>query len=332
MITSIVGMQDPILPMTATDKVNAPLAPYTAGEPLLKNFATRLSLALLSASVLVLGISATAFAQSSFDARSRSGDGVSETVAAPDYSIFAAGGTASEKSHVAPARRTQLKPFSRIAVGVGVSPLGVGFEVATNINRHFNIRGTGNFFNYTDDGITTEGFNVTAKANFASAGASLDYYPFHKGFRLSPGVLFYNQNKVDVVFRAQPGTSFTLDDHTYYSASGTQAVVGNGTFGLGNGQAAFTATTGWGNVIPASGRHLTFPVEIGVAFIKKPTAVLNLTGFVCDSNGQNCVNVETDPTAQADLAAQVKSYANDIDQLKTYPIVKFGVSYNFRIR
>jgi hypothetical protein len=215
---------------------------------------------------------------------------------------------------------------------VGVSPLGIGLEVATNINRHFNVRGTGNLFNYTDDGITTQGFNVTAKANFASAGASVDYYPFHNGFRLSPGVLFYNQNKVDFVYTAQAGTSFSLDNHNYYSAGGAQAVVGTGSFGFGNGQAAFTATTGWGNVIPASGRHLTFPVEVGVAFIKQPTASLNLTGYVCDSNGQNCTDVATDPMAQADLAAQVKSYANDINQLKTYPIVKFGVAYNFRIR
>jgi len=302
-------------------------------ETLLKNSINRHFLFAVCASaalVILSGVSTSAFAQQTIETRSGAGDSSSETVIAPEYNLFAAGG--SDRSYVVPAGRGSVRPFSRLALGVDVSPLGVGFEIATNVNRHFNVRGSGNFFKYTDDGISTEGFDVTAKANFASAGASVDYYPLHNGFRLSPGVLFYNQNTVDLVFRAKPGTSFSLDDHTYYSATGAQAVVGYGKYGLGDGRAAFTATTGWGNVIPASGRHLTFPVEIGVAFIKQPTVALNLTGFVCNSKGQDCVDVATDPTAQADLAVQVKSYAHDIEQLKTYPIVKFGVAYNFRIR
>ena len=158
--------------------------------------------------------------------------------------------------------------FSRIAVGVNVSPLGIGVEAATNINRHLNLRANGSLFQYTADGISTEGFNVTAKIKMSSARASLDYYPFHAGFRLSPGIMFYNGNHANVTFIAASGTSFSLDNHTYYSASGANAVVGQGGFGLGNGRPAFTMTTGWGNVIPASGRHWSFPFEIGVALIQ----------------------------------------------------------------
>jgi len=230
-----------------------------------------------------------------------------------------------------PAPKPALRPFSRIAFGGGVSPLGIGIQTATILNRHFNVRAGGNYFNYTANNISTEGFNVSAKLKMSSAGASLDYYPFHAGFRLSPGLLFYNGNHASATFVAASGTSFTLDNHTYYSASGANAVVGNGGFGLGNGRPAFTATTGWGNVIPASGRHFSFPLELGVAFIKSPTVALNLSGYVCDAQGQNCVNVATDATAQSDLAAQVKKYQNDFDPLKTYPIVSFGVAYNFRL-
>lgn len=225
-----------------------------------------------------------------------------------------------------------LRPLSRLALGVGFSPLGIGFQAATNINRHINVRATGSFLDYTRDNISTEGFDVTAKLNLASAGASVDFYPFRAGFRLSPGILFYNQNKVDTIFVAAQGTSFTLDDHTYYSQVGANGVKGKGSFGFGDGSQAFTLTTGWGNVIPASGRHFSFPFEVGVAFTKDPTAALTLTGNVCDSHQENCVDIATDATAQADLAAQVKQYANDFNQLKTYPIVSFGVSYNFRIR
>jgi len=241
-------------------------------------------------------------------------------------------GGAGSRSVVPPSTSGGLRPFSRIAVGGGVSPLGIGIQLTTNVNRYVNLRASGNLFNYTASNISTAGFNVTAKLNLASAGASVDFYPFRIPFRLSPGLLFYNQNKADVTFQAAPGTSFTLDNTTFYSASGPNAVLGTGSFGLGNGSPAFTMTTGWGNVIPASGHHLTFPVEVGVAFIKAPTVALTLSGEVCDGHGQNCQNVATDSIAQADLAAQVQKYRNDFNPLKTYPIVSAGVAYNFKFR
>jgi hypothetical protein len=224
------------------------------------------------------------------------------------------------------------RPFSRMALGVVVSPLGVGFQTTTFVNQHINLRGSGNFFHYGINNFEAQGFNVNGKINLASAGASVDYYPFHSGFRLSPGGLFFNNNRASANFVVATGTSFSLDDHNYYSATGANEVHGKGTFGLGNGRPAFTMTTGWGNTIPRSDRHFTFPFEIGAAFAKAPTVALALTGDVCDAHGQNCVDVATDPTAQADLAAQVKKYQNNVNFLKTYPIVSFGVAYNFRTR
>ncbi len=110
-------------------------------------------------------------------------------------------------------------PFSRLAFGGGVSTMGINMQVAVNANRYINIRGTGNFFNYSLNNISTNGMLVSGKLNFASAGVSVDFYPFpFHGFRLSPGVLFYNQNQVSASVTAPGGTSFTLDDYTYYSS------------------------------------------------------------------------------------------------------------------
>ena len=229
-------------------------------------------------------------------------------------------------------RRNQSRPLSRVSLGAGVSPLGIGFLAAVNLNRYLDLRGTGSFLNYSINNINTNGFNVNAQLNLATAGAAIDVYPFHNWLRISPGVLFYNQNKATAVFVAAAGTSFTLNNTTYYSASGTNAVTGLGTFGFGNGSVAPTLTAGVGNLFPASGRHWTFPFDIGVAFIQNPTVAINLTGEVCDAQGQNCVNVATDPTVQSNLAAQVASYQNDVQPLHTYPIVSFGVAYNFHIR
>lgn len=233
---------------------------------------------------------------------------------------------------VAPPAAT-IKPLSRVAFGVGVSPLGISGQVATNLNRYMNLRVTGSAFNYNIDNISTNGFNVDAKLNLASAGTSVDFYPFPKhGFRLSPGVLFYNQNKADATFTAQGGTDFTLDDYTYY-ASTSNPVKGVGSLGLNTRKQAFTATTGWGNMIPRKGGHFSFPFEIGVAFIGAPALniVLN-SGQVCDAQGQNCVDVATDKSVQTNLQRQIAKYKDDLDPLKTYPIVSFGVAYNFKIR
>jgi hypothetical protein len=224
-------------------------------------------------------------------------------------------------------------PFSRVAIGGGFSPLGINLLLATNLGQHMNLRATGNVFNYTASNISTNGFNVDAKLYLASAGVSLDLYPFPKhGFHVSPGVLFYNTNKADATFNVVGGTSFTLDNYTYY-ASTTNPVRGTGTFGLHSQNPAFTITGGWGNVIPHKGGHWSYPVEVGVALIGAPTVNIALTqGQVCDANGFNCVNVATDQDVQTNLQAQIAKYKSNLDPLKTYPIVSFGVAFAFHVR
>jgi hypothetical protein len=210
--------------------------------------------------------------------------------------------------------------------------MGIELQTVSDISRRFNLRATGAMFAYSASGFNADGFNVAGHLSLSSMRASVDYYPFRNGFRISPGGLFYNGNRATASFSPEEGTSFSLNDHTYYSATGADAVKGTGAFGLGNGSPAFTITTGWGNVLHAGRRHLSFPIEAGVAFIKQPTVELKLSGFVCDAQGENCVNVATDPTAQADIEAQAEKYRNNLSFLKTYPILSVGVAYNFKIR
>jgi hypothetical protein len=226
------------------------------------------------------------------------------------------------------------KPLSRIAIGASVSPLGPTLQVATNLNSHFNLRGTGSFFTYSTT-FTQSGINATAKMNLASAGATLDIFPFRGGFRISPGALFYNQNRLTAVALVPGGQSFTLSGDTYYSSS-IPPISGTGYLGLHTTRPAFTATAGWGNMIPRSGGHWSFPVEIGAAFIGAPTLNVSLGGLVCLDQAQTqCYDFATDPNAaaaRADLTAQEAKWTKDLNPLKTYPIISFGVAYNFRIR
>jgi hypothetical protein len=245
----------------------------------------------------------------------------------------ASGGTGVQTKSAAKMPSATLSPLSRFAFSVGISAEGIDLQAATNLDRHFNLRATGNVFQYNINNISSNGFNIDAKLNLASGGASLDYYPFpNHGFRLSPGVLAYNQNSATATFAVTGGTSFTLDDVTYY-ASTTNPVKGTGSLGLHANRPAFTITTGWGNMIPRTGGHFSFPFELGVALIGEPAINIALnSGQVCDANGQNCVDVATDQSVQTNLQAQIAKYKSDLDPLKTYPIVSFGVAYSFRVR
>lgn len=230
-------------------------------------------------------------------------------------------------------------PFSRYAIGGVVSPLGPGVQVTAYVNRHLNLRAVGNGFSYNTN-FSTNGFNANAKLNLASAGISGDIYPFRSGFRISPGVLFVNNNKLTATSTVAGGTSFTLNGDTFYSANantttGATPLNADASLNLHTTRPSFTITAGWGNTIPRKGGHWSFPFEIGAAFIGSPTLNANLTGWACADQAQTeCTDVAstTDPIAlqiQGDLTAQLAKWNSDLNPLKEYPILSFGVAYSF---
>lgn len=223
--------------------------------------------------------------------------------------------------------------FSHLAFSAGISPLGISLSTATNLTRSMNLRFNGNIFKTTISDLSKNGFTFSPQLNLASAGMAVDFFPWpNHGFRLSPGVLFYNENGASADFLVAGGTTFTLNDHDFYSST-TNPVKGHGSLGLHSDTPAFTATAGWGNVIPRNGGHWSFPVEVGVALIGSPDVNIALNqGQVCVVGTNVCDDVATDPIVQSNLRDQVAQYKKDLDPLKTYPIVSFGVAYSFRIR
>ncbi len=232
-----------------------------------------------------------------------------------------------------------MRPFSNVAFGVGISPLGVQLQTTTNLFPHVNLRAGSSLLGYSTN-FTTSGIPANASLNMKSAGAAVDIYPFHKGFRISPGLLIYNQNQLTATANIPGGTSFTLNNQTYYSANtnattGATPVNGNAVLNLHKTNPAFTITTGWGNTLPAHS-HWSFPFEVGVALTGAPSLNVNLGGWACYDQAQTlCTNInsKTDPIAlqiQDNLHTQVSKWANDMEPLKTYPIASFGVAYSFR--
>lgn len=226
-----------------------------------------------------------------------------------------------------------LKPLSKIGVSAGIGTMGINMQVATNLTQHLNVRGVGNYFDYTMTNETIDSYIVNGKVNFATGGVALDYFPFARhGLRLSPGVMFYNDNMANANVKVAGGTKLSLNDIDYYSSS-TNPITGNGAVQFNMRKPTPTFTLGWGNLISRRGGHWSFPIELGAAMMDTPGVNVALTGGqACDAKGLNCVNVATDPTVQSNLAAQINKYKKNLDPYKVYPIFSFGVGYNFKIR
>jgi hypothetical protein len=231
-------------------------------------------------------------------------------------------------------------PFSEFALGGGVGLMGVNLELATNLSQHLNLRGTGNLFKYNINNISTDGFNLAGQVNFGTAGASLDYFPSaNHGFRLSPGVIFYNTNQITASATGAAGSSLKLAGTVYYTDTGSSSPMAmNATLGLNHYKQAFTMTTGWGNMIPRNGGHFSVPFEIGAAVTGTPTLNVLLSGNACTNqedasdNGESCINMATNASAQASLNSQLSKWETDLNKLKVYPILTIGISYAFRTR
>uniref|UniRef100_A0A372IRG9 Outer membrane protein beta-barrel domain-containing protein n=2 Tax=Paracidobacterium acidisoli TaxID=2303751 RepID=A0A372IRG9_9BACT len=231
--------------------------------------------------------------------------------------------TAMRAATVLPSQH--IAPFSGFALGVRMGTLGIGFEGATPLAQHFNLRAGANFFSFSDN-FTTSGFTYQATLHLRSADASVDWYPWAKGFHISPGVLLYNGNDAAASFQAPAGTVFTLNDVDYLS-SATDPVTGGAS--LKFNRAAPKLTVGFGNHIPRSGRHFSVPFEIGFAYVGDANLVLNLHGTACDAQGRGCENVADDPGVQANLKAQQQKYQSDANDARFYPVMSVGFAYSF---
>jgi hypothetical protein len=217
--------------------------------------------------------------------------------------------------------------FPGIGVGVKVGLLGPGVEVAAPLARHFNVRGGGNFFSYTDT-LTSSGITYNANLRFRSAEASLDWFPGRGGFHISPGALLYNGNQVTGGANVPAGETFTLNDQTYTS-SATNPVTGSGS--LTFAKAAPKVTVGWGNLVPRGERHFSFPFEAGFAYVGYPKFQLNLQGTACYTyqGTPYCDNVATDSNIQSNLAAEQQKINNDAAPARFYPILSQGFAVRF---
>ncbi len=215
----------------------------------------------------------------------------------------------------------------RYGIGTYSSPLGFGGRLAVSLAPRLNLRVGASYFSF---GMTRSVSNIPFSANvkLQSEQASLDWYPFHNSFHLSPGILFGSSNRAFGSASITAGSSFTLNGVTYYSSS-TNPVHASGSVLMAH--TAPTFTVGWGDWVRGERqRHWAFPFEMGFAYVGDPTTLLNFSGTACtDPAQQFCHNIATDSSIQANIAVEKQKLQNDANDLRFYPIVAGGIVYRF---
>jgi hypothetical protein len=232
--------------------------------------------------------------------------------------------TASEAAEPAP-KGPAKSSYSKVGIGLKLSTLGAGIEVATPLARKINVRGGFNMFRY-DRGITNNGIHYTGQLQFQSAEAHLDLFPFG-GFHISPGLLFYNGNQVTATAAVPGGQSFTVGG-TPYISDAADPVTGTGK--LDFVKVSPSIMLGIGNLIPRNGRHYSFLFEVGGAYQGSARVALNFTGSVCDPiTGLLCRTISSDPTVQANILSEQNKISKDVNPYRFFPVISLGVGFNF---
>jgi hypothetical protein len=221
-------------------------------------------------------------------------------------------------------KETGQGPFSRIGIGVKMSTLGVGIEVATPLARKFNVRGGFNMFRYSRL-ITNDGIQYDGHLQFQSAEAHLDWFLLG-GLHISPGILFYNGNQLTATASVPAGQTFSVGG-TSYESDPTAPITGTGK--LDFVKVSPSIMVGIGNLIPRNGRHYSFLFEVGGAYQGSARVALNLAGNVCDTTGTTCRAISSDATVLANIQAQQVKIQNDVNPYRFFPVISLGVGFNF---
>ena len=230
--------------------------------------------------------------------------------------------------------------FSRMGVGGGISPLGIGIRGAVILAEGMDLRVETNLFFYDTGRFEINGFNVDANFHMDSINTKFDWYPTKGPWRITPGIMWFNGNRISATLDLVGGTNFTLSGKNYWSATansttGATPVTGNVAIGLNPRKPAFTIATGFGKYIPRSPRHWSFPTEFGVSFTGSPSIDVTMAGWVCTNKKQTQCSDIADPTNPVaiqfnnSLNTQLAKWRRDFGKAPIFPIFSGGVMYSF---
>lgn len=219
-------------------------------------------------------------------------------------------------------------PFSGFGFGTRVGLAGAGFDVATPLATKFNLRAGTDFFNY-ETTFQEEGANVGVNLHLRSGHVALDWFPMGGRLRLSPQLVFGNNNRILATAVIPSGSTVTLNGQNYIS-SYTDPLRGSGRVDFGKVSPGLSL--GFGNLIPRTRSRLSVPVEIGFYYAGQPSLQVAFTGSACDPNyppSLGCQSVDQDATFQKNLGAFKARNDHNLSYASFFPIFSLGFGYRF---
>jgi hypothetical protein len=220
------------------------------------------------------------------------------------------------------------RPFSGLGLATRVGFAGTGFDVATPLATRFNLRAGTDFFNYATT-FQEEGANVGINLRLRSGHAALDWFPFGGHFRLSPQLVFGNNNRILATAIIPSGSIVTLNGKDYIS-SYTDPLHGSGRIDFRKVSPGLSL--GFGNFIPRDRSHFSIPVEVGFYYVGQPHLQIAFIGSACDPNypaSVGCESVDQDSGFQQNLAAFKARNDNNLSYASFFPIFSVGFGYRF---
>jgi hypothetical protein len=234
-------------------------------------------------------------------------------------------------------------PLSRMSVGADVGPMGIGVKGAVILTGTIDGRVMGSFFNFNSANFEAEGTTAHGSIHLASLGAMADFYPKNSIFRISGGLLLWNGNQITASGTEAPGSSFTINNQTYYSANpntvtGATPVSASAVLGLHSREPEFIVTGGFGRFVPRSQRHWSFPSEFGVVFMGAPSLDITPAGWVCTNAAETACSSVTDTSTpvgaefNSSLQSALARWRRSLSRVTVYPIFTYSVVYSFNLR
>ena len=220
------------------------------------------------------------------------------------------------------------RPLARGGIAWHTGLGGVGFDVATPLAMKFNVRAGFDFFGYSTS-FQEQGANIGADLKMRAAHTSLDWFPFGGRFRVSPDFVFANSNQVRATAIIPAGSTVTLDGEDFVSDT-SDPLHGSGSVSFR--KTAPGLTVGFGDIIPRSKGHISFPIEAGFYYVAQPRLKVAFSGSACDPNSSSsvgCMPVDQDTDFQQSLAAFIARNNHNLSYASFFPVFSFGVGYSF---
>jgi hypothetical protein len=198
------------------------------------------------------------------------------------------------------------------SIGASVGSLGTGVSLTSRLTHNFTLRVTKNNYTYSSSKEVSD-INYDFDAKLDNTAVMFDYFPSpNSGFKLSIGYI-YNNNAVN--FRNKDDISASINIGGFvYEKKLIDSIVGS----TSSNDSPYIGI-GYANRNVRSG--LSFFSDFGI--MKNETTLSLVT--TCSDN----VNPLVCKDIQYRTNEERKSIQSDLDDIDYYPVINFGVRYNF---